>query len=288
MSTLEVAAPAPLAKPLRHPIRWLGQTLQRVLYTGIGGYVGVLFVAALYYTLFETTGHMHTWWHEAVPNSDLRHTIRDVGEGLVAGMVLKFVVFNPYKKKYVKKVSKKPSLLDKLEMKLGIPNPKDSKDFSVKRLLSLFVLVPTYAAPGFILGYYIVAWIHGMHLHATLPVSANPSTSTFAQKLEASFTDDYPKKLVGYFSLFFFGLRPARGMFDDVQRYFIQRRIAKGKAPAWYNTAAYKARYAEIKTSTDIPPIRVGVWGGRIMKGLIPVFVAGAIGGWYVLTFIAQ
>lgn len=271
----------------RHPIKWLGATLQKLAYVGIGSYVGMLFVAALYYTIFELSGHMHMWWHEAVPNSDLRHTIRDVWEGIIGGMVFKFVVYDPYKRKNRKRATKKPSLLDKLEMRLGIPNPKDNKPFSPARLMSLAVLVPLYAAPGFFAGYYILQWIHGMHIHASLPLSANPSTNTFAQKLEASFTDDYPKKLVGYFSLFFFGLRPARGMFGDVQTYFIQRRIATGRLPRWYNTAAYKARYTELTSSTSEAPIRVGVWGGRIMKGLIPVFVAGAIGGWYILTYIA-
>jgi hypothetical protein len=51
--------------------------------------------------------------------------IRGVGEGLLGGSLGQMVVFNPYKHRKAKK--KKLNLLDKIEIKLRIPNLKDPR-----------------------------------------------------------------------------------------------------------------------------------------------------------------
>ena len=284
---------------LRHPIKWLKIRLLLAVDGLALLHVGTLIVVALYYLAFQTipgvkydwdhalTGGLHFWGlhvHLALLSkahwTEWRHLIRNVGEGLLGGVLAQAVIWNHYK------VKPRPrNRVDKLEIALHIPNLKDERRTSGWQMLALPFLVLVYAIPGFAIGAGVTHLLqHGIahfHIHQV-------SSNSVIQNL---WTRDVPQKVVGLFASFVFARRVGRGVYDDVQLLFAERRRATGKPLAWYHklVPTFAARYNGIG-STEAAAEAVGHhnrWATAILLVAIPVGVGLAGFGYYVLAYIA-
>jgi len=287
MSPAAVILPPPLVKLTRHPIRWFLNKLILLGWALVLTYIGVLIVAGLYYVLFEVNPTMTKLWHQVVSNSDLRHNIRNVGEGFLGGLLAQQVVWNHFRKR------KPKNPLDKTEIALHIPNVKDERRLSIGLVVVPFLAV-AYAVPGFLAALWISHKLqHSVeHLNSTvsaLHVHVTPHASSVWEKTKASFTQNWDKKLIGYSASFFFGRRPARGAFDDVQLWFAERRVALGKPVRWYHPPTFAARYNDIKSrGVTAAQMHQGRWQSGIMLGVVAVSLALAGLGWYALNYLAK
>ena len=292
--------PPPLDATLtRHPLKWLKN---KALLT-VGGlalvHVGTLIVVALYYLAFQTipgvkydwdhalTGGLHFWGlhvHLALLSTahwaQWRHLIRNVGEGLLGGVFGQAIIWNHFK------VKPKPrNWVDRLEITLHIPNLKDDRRMSGWQILALPPLVLLYAIPGFAIGagvaHLIQHSIAHVHLHQV-------SSDAVVQSL---WTGNVSQKVVGLFASIVFARRVGRGVYDDVQLFFAERRRAVGKPLAFYHklVPTFAARYNSV-SSKDAAADAVEKhdrWATWILVASIPVGLGLAGFGYYVLAYIA-
>ena len=292
--------PPPLdATLLRHPLRWLRIRALLVVDLLVLVHIGTLIVVALYYLAFETipgvkydwdhalTGGLHFWGahvHLALLSkahwATWRHLIRNVGEGLLGGVLGQAIIWNHWR------VKPKPrSRVDRIEIALHIPNLRDDRRTSGWQILMLPVLVLIYAIPGFAVGAGVSHLIqHGLaHVHVQ-----QVSSDAVIQSL---WTGHVAEKVVGLFASIVFARRVGRGVYDDMQLLFAERRKASGKPLARYHklVPTFAARYNSIG-STEEAVAAVGGhdrWASRIFVALIPVGIALAAFGYYVLAYIA-
>jgi hypothetical protein len=265
------------------------------------GHIGLLIIVALYYIILETStfnwlthlggfnGSTKAWWHATVPNSDERHLIRSVGEGFLGGMLFATVTWNHYKKRN----QKKRNLLDKIEIKLRIPNPKDTRRLNGFQYAATLPLAVLYAIPGWELGQFVANKItHAINYVAPYVNSHSP----YFEKVAAVWTSDAPHIAVGLFGSYFLGKRVLRKAYDDIQLTLVDRRVALNKPLRFYHRLAptFEARYNDrLQTSYDVREQYQLEHPGRFP--VIPTFlsvgmVAGlalAGYGYYVLTVIA-
>jgi hypothetical protein len=292
--------PPPLdATLLRHPLRWLrNKTL--VLVDGLVlVHIGTLIVVALYYLAFQTipgvkydwdhllTGGLHFWGarvHLTLLSpahwAQWRHLIRNVGEGLLGGVLGQAIIWNHFKHR-----PKPLNRVDRIEIALHIPNLKDNRRTSGWQLMALPVLVLVYAIPGFAIGAGVARLIqHGLahvHLHQV-------SSDAVIQSL---WTGNLSQKIVGLFASFVFARRVGRGVYDDVQLFYAERRRAAGKPLAAYHklVPTFAARYNGV-SSQEAAAQAVGErdrWATWLLVGSIPIGIALAAFGYYVLAYIA-
>jgi len=78
-----------------------------------------------------------------------------------------------------------------------------------------------------------------------------------------------------------------RGVFDDVQLWFAERRVATNRPLRWYHPPTFKARYNGMTGETAHATLDHGLISA-LMLSLVIVGAALAVYGWYVLTYIAQ
>jgi hypothetical protein len=293
-------APPPLdATLIRHPLRWLKNKALLAVDGLALLHVGTLIVVALYYLAFQTipgvkydwdhalTGGLHFWGlHVRLELlskahwAQWRHLVRNVGEGLLGGVLGQAIIWNHFKVR-----SKPRSWVDRLEIKLHIPNLKDGRRTSGWQMLALPLLVLVYAIPGFAIGAGVSHLIqHGIahvHLHQV-------SKDAVIQSL---WTGNVSQKIVGLFASFVFARRVGRGVYDDVQLFFAERRRAVGKPLAFYHrlVPTFVARYNSV-SSQDAAADAVDAherWATWILVASIPVGIALAAFGYYVLAYIA-
>lgn len=284
---------------MRHPLRWLrNKTL--VLVDGLVlVHVGTLIVVALYYLAFQTipgvkydwdhllTGGLHFWGvhvhltllsraHWAV----WRHLIRNVGEGLLGGVLGQAIIWNHFKHQ-----PKPRNWIDRVEIALHIPNLKDERRTSGWQLMALPVLVLVYAIPGFAIGAGVARLIqHGLahvHLHQV-------SSDAVIQNL---WTANISQKIIGLFASIVFARRVGRGVYDDLQLFYAERRRAASKPLAAYHklVPTFAARYNGV-SSIEAAAVSVGArgrWATWLLVGSIPIGLALAAFGYYVLAYIA-
>ena len=292
--------PPPLdATLIRHPLRWLrNKTL--VLVDGLVlVHVGTLIVVALYYLAFQTipgvkydwdhllTGGLHFWGvhvHLAVLSrahwAEWRHLIRNVGEGLLGGVLGQAIIWNHFKHQ-----SKPRNWIDRVEIALHIPNLKDDRRTSGWQLMALPVLVLVYAVPGFAIGAGVARLIqHGLahvHLHQV-------SSDALIQSL---WTGNVSQKIVGLFASVVFARRVGRGVYDDVQLFYAERRRAAGKPLSAYHrlVPTFAARYNGVSSSESAAAAveARGRWATWLLVGSVPIGLALAAFGYYVLAYIA-
>jgi hypothetical protein len=98
--------------------------------------------------------------------------------------------------------------------------------------------------------------------------------------------DNWNKKLIGYAAAFFFGRRPAYGVFDDMQLFFVEQRLLAGKPLRWYHLPNFQARYNDLKDQ-EITATEFGNWFKRLLYGGMFIGVVLFLTGQYVLLFIA-
>jgi hypothetical protein len=291
--------PPPLdATLLRHPLRWVKNKLLLAVDGLALVHVGTLIVVALYYLAFQTipgvkydwdhalTGGLHFWGLHVhlAPLSNAqwaqwRHLIRNVGEGLLGGTLGQAIIWNHFK------VRPKPrNWVDRLEIRLHIPNLKDDRRTSAWQMLALPLLVLVYAIPGFAIGAGVAHLIQHslahLHLHQV-------SSDAVVRSL---WTGNVSQKIVGLFASIVFARRVGRGVYDDVQLFFAQRRRALGKPLAVYHklVPTFAARYNGVDPQDAAAAIdEHSRWASWILVGSIPLGIALAAFGYYVLAYIA-
>jgi hypothetical protein len=294
--------PPPLdATLVRHPLRWLRNKVLLTLDGLALVHVGTLIVVALYYLAFQTipgvkydwdhalTGGLHFWGlhvHLALLSqghwAEWRHLIRNVGEGLLGGLLGQAIIWNHFKRKVAN--PRPRNWFDKVEIALHIPNLKDERRTSAWQMLALPVLVLVYAIPGFAIGAAVAHLIqHSLahvHIHQV-------SSDAVVQSL---WTRSVSQKIVGLFASIVFARRVGRGVYDDVQLFFAQRRRAGGKPLAFYHklVPTFVARYNSVTAQDAADAVdahdRSATW---ILVASIPVGIALAAFGYYVLAYIA-
>ncbi len=288
--------PPPLdATLIRHPLRWL-KNKALLVFDGLALiHVGTLIVVALYYLAFQTipgvkydwdhllTGGLHFWGlrvHLALLSTahwaDLRHLIRNVGEGLLGGILGQAIIWNHFK------VKPKPrTRVDEFEIALHIPNLKDDRRTSAWQMLALPLLVLVYAIPGFVIGAAIRALVlPHIHLHQ---VSSN-------HVVQSLWTSSVPQKVVGLFASFVFARRVGRGIYDDVQLFFAERLRASGRPLRFYHklVPTFVARYNSVSPEDAATAVdKHNRWVTWILVGSIPIGIGLAAFGYYVLAYIA-
>jgi hypothetical protein len=262
-------------------------------------HVGTLIVVAVYYLSLQTipgvkhdwdralTGGLRFWgWHvhlALLSNAhwtQWRHLIRNVGEGLLGGVLAQAIVWNHFK------VRPRPrNRIDDLEIALHIPNLKDDRRTSGWQLVALPFLVLVFAIPGFAVGAGVAHLLqHDIaHLHLR-----QPSSNAVIQAL---WTSKVSQKVVGLFASFVFARRVGRGVYDDLQLFFAERRHALGKPLRSYHrlVPTFVARYNSV-TSADAARDAVGTrgrWVTFVLAASIPVGIGLAAFGYYVLAYIA-
>ena len=292
--------PPPLdATLIRHPLRWLRNKALIAADALVLVHVGTLIVVALYYLAFQTipgvkydwdhllTGGLHFWGlhvHVKLLSTahwaEWRHLIRNVGEGLLGGVLAQAIVWNHFKRRSMRR-----HRIDELEIALHIPSLKDDRRTSGWQLLALPLLVLLYAVPGFAIGAGAARLIqHGVaHVHVH-----QLSSDAVIQSL---WTGRVPEKVVGLFASFVFARRVGRGVYDDLQLFFAERRHALGKPLAPYHrlVPTFEARYNGV-TSADAARDSIAArsrWTTFLLAVLIPLGIGLAIFGFYVLAFIA-
>lgn len=271
----KVELPAPLVKPHKHPFTFIKQKVMLIGTAALLTYVGVLIVAAIYYLLFEVWAPATNFWHELVPNSDQRHNIRNVAEGLFGGLLGQVFIWNHYKKS----IYKKRNILDKIEIALRIPNVKDDRKLSGWALAITPFFVLLYAVPGFLIAEAIVNAINPV-------VAAVPTTTDFWGHMKGVVTDSYPQKLIGLGAAFVFGRRPAKGVFDDLQVWFAERRVAQGKECSWYHLPVFKARVNDVaKKATWIPIAKHEGFATYALRAAVPIGVLLAVFGFIAINY---
>jgi hypothetical protein len=292
--------PPPLdAKLWRHPLRWLKNKVLITVDGLILLHIGTLIVVALYYLAFQLipgvkydwdhalTGQFHLWGlhlHVAVLSkahwTQWRHLIRNVGEGLLGGVLAQAIIWNHYKRP-----PKPRNRFDDFEIALHIPNLKDGRRTSAWQMLALPLLVLIYAIPGFAIGAGVAQLIqHGLaHVHVH-----QISSDAVVQSL---WTGRVSQKVVGLFASFVFARRVGRGVYDDVQLFFAERRRALEKPLRAYHrlVPTFAARYNGL-TSQEAAADAVQArdrWATWLIVGSIPVGLGLAAFGYYVLAYIA-
>jgi hypothetical protein len=292
--------PPPLdATLLRHPLRWTRNRLLLAADALVLLHVGTLIVVALYYLAFQMipgvkydwdhalTGGLHFWGlkvHIALLSkphwAQYRHLIRNVGEGLLGGVLAQAIVWNHFKRK-----PKPRDWFDRVEIALHIPNLKDDRRTSGWQLLALPLLVLLYAVPGFAIGdgvaHLIQNGIAHVHIHQ---VSSN-------SVIRSLWTGKVSQKVVGLFASFVFARRVGRGVYDDVQLFFAERRHALGKPLAFYHrlVPTFEARYNGVSSADAARDAfgKRGRWVTWLLAASIPVGIGLAGFGYYVLAYIA-
>jgi hypothetical protein len=285
--------PAPLVKPTKHPLIWLRQTITLVLLGALLVHVGTLIIVALYYFLFGADGAffwgyhapLNDWWHQTVPDDVTRHMLRNVYEGVLGGTLGQLIVFNRYKIKQ-KKLHKR-SLLDRIEIKLRIPNYKDDRDLKWYDLVTFFPLVVLYAAPGFWLGMLVM---NGIKTLIFLPawLSTGVVGTSWHDALLNLWSRGADQKLVGLFASIFMARRIIKGFADNVQGYFAAHRVNCGKPCRPWHPPNFKARCNGMTEATAAR--RFGEASNGVVYGLAVLIPFGLILaglGWYILTYIA-
>ena len=118
-------------------------------------------------------------------------------------------------------------------------------------MLALPLLVLVYAIPGFAIGAGVAHLIqHGIaHVHVH-QVSLSDAV------VQSLWTGSVSQKVVGLFASFVFARRVGRGVYDDIQLFFAERRRAAGKPLRFYHrlVPTFEARYNSVSAEEAASP----------------------------------
>lgn len=260
------ALPPPLVKPLRHPFRWTRNHVQMIVYAVLFAHVGEFIVAALYYLITQKSQTMNHSWHALVPDSNLRHAIRDVGEGVLGGFLAQAIIYN-YFKRSNRNVGR---LTGAIKRKAHIP-------VTLAALISAAVL----GAIAFTTGYYLIdaLRIHSAHVHIT--------GSLWHRTYESLWAGNAPKKALGLIAAFA-ARKPLRVIFSGIQGWFAERKVDNGRRTKFWEPAVYQARVNYLRMHPDERHVGYSAWQnvGMVLVSLVGLGLAGY--GYYVLTYVAR
>jgi hypothetical protein len=267
VSTAEAAPantelPPPLVKLTKHPKRWLRLKFELLVAAVLLAHIGVLIVVGLYYLLFEVNSSMTHLWHSIVSNSTLRHSIRDVGEGVLGGFLAQAIVWNHFKRR-------RETFLDRIEKAERIP----------QRLAAPFFAL-LYGVIGFVVAYYA---LHELSFH----VAAAKGTHSPLARFERVYSSGWDKKITGFVASFF-ARRPMRPIFDSIQLWFAERRYDLHKKLRWYHPPTFKARYNAVAAAGEIEVDKHRWLQSFLMLAGVVIGLGLAGYGFYVLTYIAR
>jgi hypothetical protein len=284
--------PAPLVSPFRHPLRWLGLAFMSGLTALVLAHIGSLDITGLYYTLFEWNARMTAWWHSFISDAGLRHDIRDVAEGFYGGAIAQQLVWNAFRKHRIRSMRKPMNRLDRIEDALRIPNLRSGRKLSFWQVLYALVLwAPLYGVPGFAVVYLLDSAIrHDVGVLQHTVAALGPHASLW-QRTASLDTSNWDKKVMGLAASLFFGRRPLRKVFDGVQLWFAERRVASGRPMRWYHPPTFRARCTDVAGQVQAGLLTVSDRFARLQAvllalTLVPVVVFAGL-GFYVLAFIA-
>jgi hypothetical protein len=268
--------------PKKVTVGWL----QTLVFTVLLGHVGIFAVVGLYYLLFEVYHPFTVAWHHVVSSSYWRHLIRNVGEYFFGTLLAMLVLWNPFK--WWRREARPPTRLDELELRLHIPNLHQTDRVSAGQFLLSPVVALIYAIPGFLLGAGLVWLLHkGLHAGRLYPIlSKHPS---FVARLYTQQTDQH---VVGILAGLVMGRRPMRKVFQDVQHFFAERRVARGKRGRWWDPLAYRVLVDYIADTQGQGGAAAGqasrgAWVPAVLIGSSIVVLALAGFGVHVLRDIA-
>jgi len=260
--------PPPLVQFARDPLRWVLIKIELVVAAVTLAHVGMFIVVALYYLLTQRVPAIkHFWDHTLVTNGELRHSIRDVGEGVLGGFLAQAIVWNHFAKSHLKT----GRIFERLHDTAHIPE--------VPAALLASVI---FGAVGFLALYY---GLHAFHVHSATR-TAHGSVWKRAQTIWQSSWD---KKAMGYAAAFV-ARRPMHIVFDDAQRWFAERRVQQHKDTRLYHPPTFKARVndiARLAIDTDREVARQGSLQSALILGSLVAGLALAGYGAYILTYIA-
>jgi len=259
------------------------ERLELVAVAIIAAAVGQLVLVGLYYLLLETYAPITHAWHQLVPDRDLRHSLRNNGEGLFGGLFAVGVTWWHYKREAPIRS------YDRAEDRLNVPNLKFDQKQGFWRILWALILVIPYAAPGFVVTRLVVSQIQEFVNHGILPHLRPPAlTGSIGKRMWTVATGEWPQKAIGYGAAFFFGRRPMKAVFDYAQLRSVSAHIKAKKKPRRFWLPNYHRRYVHV---LDHRELAVRVRFARLKRfmfiGLLLIAVGLAVYGWVVLNSIA-
>jgi len=259
------------------------ERLELVAVAVIAAAIGQLVLVGLYYLLLETYAPITHAWHQLVPDKDLRHSLRNNGEGLFGGLFAVRATWWHYKREAPIRS------YDRAEDRLNIPNLKFDQKQGFWRMLWALILVIPYAAPGFVVTRFIVSQIQEFVNHGILPhLKPAVLVGSIGKRMWTVATGEWPQKAIGYGAAFFFGRRPMKAVFDYVQLRSVSAHIKANKKPRRFWLPNYRRRYLHV---LDHPELAVRVKFARLKRitiiGPLLVAVSLAVYGWVILNRIA-
>ena len=231
-------------------------------------HVGMFIVVALYYLLTQKNPTVkHFWDRTLVPNSDLRHSIRDVGEGVLGGFLAQAIVWNHFTKKH----RQAGRILRRLHDTAHIPEIPAALAASV-----------VFGAIGFGALYY---GLHAFHIQARV----HAAHGSLWRRTANIWRSGWDKKAMGYAAAFV-ARRPLSIIFDKTQKWFAERRVELHRGTRLYDPPTFRARVnemARVARETHGEISRQGALQSTLM--LVSLFAGLALAGYgfYVLTYIA-
>jgi hypothetical protein len=303
---------APYKDPKRHPINALMMWARTQGWKFIfGALIGVFAFAGVYWLATQTNHPVHDWWHNTVPNDDVRHNDRALFEGVCGALVGFAMAWNHYKKKF----AKAPKGLNKLMMKIGIPVPNDGKTIKGWQLvLAPFLWI---AATAFAL--YCIGKIGGFFGYGigdtasstTVFSSTDPGFAGLVEKNVNAFVGDLPLKIQGFVAGRA-GIIVIQGVIDDVQLWFAEQKACADtsldklqaqlkrvrinvsldtlqkvvkRLQWWGYPPPYLARVTESRRNITVVLKKRSVWAPRLFKSGAVMLVLLAILGFCAINF---
>jgi len=264
----EGGLPPPLVEFAEHPGQWIIIKIELLAAAVTLAHVGMFIVVALYYLLTQKNPTIKSFWdHTLVTNRDLRHSIRDVGEGILGGFLAQAIVWNHFAKSH-RRVGR---IFHRLHEKLHAPE-----------VLLALLTSAVFGAVGFCALYY---GLHAVHVHSAVYTSRG----SVWHRTENIWKSGWDKKAMGYAAAFV-ARRPMHIVFDDAQKWFAQRRVELGRGSRFYHPPTFKARVNEIATTArdpqrEVPPQGRGQSALMLSTLLASLVLAGY--GYYILLYIA-
>jgi hypothetical protein len=260
--------PPPLVHFVGHPLRWILIKLELLIAAVTLAHIGMFIVVAVYYLGTQKIPAVKHYWDKTlVTNGDLRHSIRDVAEGVLGGFLAQAIVWNHFAKGHLKA----GRIFDRLHDRFHIPE-----------VPAALLASAIFGAIGF---FVLYAGLHVLQAHSTVHVA----TGSLWHRTENIWKSSWDKKAMGYAAAFV-ARRPMHVIFDDSQKWFAERRVQQHKSTRFYQPPTFKARVNDIAkvaldTNREVPhqgPLQTTVMLGSLVMGLA---LAGY--GYYVLTYIA-
>lgn len=295
--------PPPLCTFEQNKVRWTSNLLLKLIWVVIGAYIGTHIVVSVYYLVFEVYPPITHGWHQLVPDSNFRHAIRNVAEGLLGGLLAKQLVWNHYKRN-------RP--LTKVEHDwLRISDVNDNLEVRWNRLLRTPLQALIFGIPGFLAMFGIVLLVQhfadGVILFVQSHLDEATSGIPVVNEAQSTWIDNWDQKLMGYAAAFFFAVRSAKGEFDNLQELCALRRLTRertGQYMLWQRLPvlgwlwrhlpkvlpwSYEARVNDLRSQPDIT-LELG--DNRVFTAVMALVIIIGLGlaahGWYVLKFIAD